>query len=544
MTKSSASDTRGGLQKRSTFKDARQRMLTMGLDIGQIAAEFRGSFRLRPRAAWRHAHGWTLEEAAQALNRYAAESGRDPHGRVSVWGSQIAAYESWPRGGRKPSARTLQLMAGAYGTGVDNLLDIEDREHLNERDLDSLHLPLGSVVPPAPGSRVPIAQPEPSQTVSSHSTTVLRGRQRVHHEGNHPGQVRRARTLDELLTDWDALMKRREILTAGGGAVLGILAPGVLAVPTRASGTSLCSDLLTAHYQLTDHYRRLDNMAGAGMVVGQAAEHHRQLRICYSMAADAERARVGALVADSGALMGWLHSDLGQYAQAGSFYREAAEAARDGGDTTTYAYLLGRMSRLLSECRLEREALVYADAAEQIARQAVHPAARSWILVTRAWVHAGLGHERACRQDLAAASDLLQSATGQDGLPACIAFYSPTHLEKWRAHALMRLGSQHPTHWRSAKDALERTVARWPKDFVRGSAEVHAAVAAAHLTLGDIEQAVISTRTAYEVAARTGSVRNLGRVREVRALLTAHASTRAVRELDAYLLTSPGNLTE
>ena len=47
----------------------------LGLSRRQIAVEFARRYRLRPRAAWRHAHGWSLKEAAERISDYAARSG-------------------------------------------------------------------------------------------------------------------------------------------------------------------------------------------------------------------------------------------------------------------------------------------------------------------------------------------------------------------------------------------------------------------------------------------------------------------------------------
>ena len=45
----------------------REKMRALGLGHREIAAEFARRYRLRPRAAWREAHGWSLREAAALL---------------------------------------------------------------------------------------------------------------------------------------------------------------------------------------------------------------------------------------------------------------------------------------------------------------------------------------------------------------------------------------------------------------------------------------------------------------------------------------------
>ena len=47
----------------------RQDMTAAGCTLADIAIEMRTRFRMRPREAWRHAHGWTLQEAADRISQ-------------------------------------------------------------------------------------------------------------------------------------------------------------------------------------------------------------------------------------------------------------------------------------------------------------------------------------------------------------------------------------------------------------------------------------------------------------------------------------------
>ena len=46
----------------------REQMRSMGLGYRDIAAEFARRYRLRPRAAWREAYGWSLQDTADRIN--------------------------------------------------------------------------------------------------------------------------------------------------------------------------------------------------------------------------------------------------------------------------------------------------------------------------------------------------------------------------------------------------------------------------------------------------------------------------------------------
>jgi hypothetical protein len=107
---------------RAEHDDLRARMRDLGLDYDEVAAEFARRYRLRPRAAYRHAHGWTLTQAAGQVNTHAAQTGLDPTGRASMTASHLCEYEQWPAGsGRKPSPHVLALLAHTYNTSIRHL---------------------------------------------------------------------------------------------------------------------------------------------------------------------------------------------------------------------------------------------------------------------------------------------------------------------------------------------------------------------------------------------------------------------------------------
>ena len=71
----------------------------------EIAAEFARRYWLRPRAAWREAHGWSLREAAAQINAYTGTVGLDPGGISSMTAPHLCEHENWPGPGPQPSGR-------------------------------------------------------------------------------------------------------------------------------------------------------------------------------------------------------------------------------------------------------------------------------------------------------------------------------------------------------------------------------------------------------------------------------------------------------
>jgi hypothetical protein len=64
----------------------RENMRALGLSHRQIAVEFARRYRLRPRAAWRHAYGWSLKEMAICHN----EAGQ-PARAVEIYDEYLTA---------------------------------------------------------------------------------------------------------------------------------------------------------------------------------------------------------------------------------------------------------------------------------------------------------------------------------------------------------------------------------------------------------------------------------------------------------------------
>ena len=111
----------------------RERMRALGLSRRQIAVEFARRYRLRPRAAWRHAYGWSLKEAAERISDYAARPWLDSDGAtVAMTAPHLSEYENWPGpgttpAGRRPTPYLLALLAGVYECAVHDLLDLAPR---------------------------------------------------------------------------------------------------------------------------------------------------------------------------------------------------------------------------------------------------------------------------------------------------------------------------------------------------------------------------------------------------------------------------------
>jgi hypothetical protein len=125
---------------RAEQRTLREKMRALGMSHRQIAVEFARRYRLRPRAAWRHAYGWSQTEAAEQISTSAAHAGLSPDGTtVTMTGPHLCEYENWPGegpgpAGRRPTPYLLSLLAAVYGCSVHDLLDVADYERMPSAD--------------------------------------------------------------------------------------------------------------------------------------------------------------------------------------------------------------------------------------------------------------------------------------------------------------------------------------------------------------------------------------------------------------------------
>jgi tetratricopeptide (TPR) repeat protein len=109
----------------------RERLAQLGVDGRQLVEQLMVDLMrrgCRPREAWRLACELTQDEVAARFNQIRG----DPN--IRMRGSRICEYEKWPRGGVRPSVRTLKILAVIYETSWDRLVDIDDLQAMPAGD--------------------------------------------------------------------------------------------------------------------------------------------------------------------------------------------------------------------------------------------------------------------------------------------------------------------------------------------------------------------------------------------------------------------------
>lgn len=109
--------------QRAELTRLRETMLERGAAMDEVATEVRARFRYGVRAAYRHAAGLTLDQAAERYNGAAGDA------EARTTGPRISEWESWPQGGRRPTAFNLITLAHVFGTDPARLIIIDEERY-------------------------------------------------------------------------------------------------------------------------------------------------------------------------------------------------------------------------------------------------------------------------------------------------------------------------------------------------------------------------------------------------------------------------------
>ncbi|MFF5233653.1 helix-turn-helix domain-containing protein [Dactylosporangium sp. NPDC000521] len=107
--------------------EIRRKLARLGAAPDAVAAELQRRFGLRPREAYRQAHGLTQDAVAAQLNASSTTS-------AAYTGARISDYERWPVGGRRPTLHALIALATVYGTTPTALVDLDDLAAMPETE--------------------------------------------------------------------------------------------------------------------------------------------------------------------------------------------------------------------------------------------------------------------------------------------------------------------------------------------------------------------------------------------------------------------------
>ncbi|MFF2094884.1 XRE family transcriptional regulator [Streptomyces sp. NPDC058202] len=407
----------------------RHEMAAAGCTAADIAVEMRTRYRMRPREAWRHARGWTLQTAADRITQ--ASSGH-PGEAVAADASLVGKWEKWPGpSARRPSTAVLMAMASAYDCRPADLLDLLDRQELPDADLRVL-------------TQAPLA-PEPETIVAPPTALV---------PPTAPDLVRMAANESATWAQW------------AEASNVGDIALEQLMAETRA----LATDYLTSDPVVL--FTRTRQLRDRTFTLLEGHQYPRQSADLYVAA--------GYLCG----LLAWMSSDLGQLRDADTQGRTAWLCAELAGHNDLRAWVLSTRSKVCFWDGRLREAIAYARRGATC-----RPAGTVSVLLAcqeaDAWSQLG-AHDEAIEalNRAEALRDSVLEADDVGGIFSC----QPARQENYAAAVHLRVGE--PV---KALRAADNALALMATQTVRAygtEAQIHISKASAHLATGEAEGAL------------------------------------------------------
>ncbi|MET7390517.1 XRE family transcriptional regulator [Streptomyces sp. NPDC005529] len=406
----------------------RHEMSAAGCTTADIAVEMRTRFRMRPREAWRHARGWTLQTAADRITQ--ASSGHLVEA-VAADASLVGKWEKWPGpSARRPSTAVLFAMATAYDCRPADLLDLHDRQELPDADVRALTRPSlerEAEQVAAPAAIAPPSGPDLVRLAADESATWAQWA-----EASNVGDI----ALEQLMAETRALAT--DYLTSD---------PVVLFTRTRHLRDRTFS-LLEGH-----QYPRqsADLYVAAGYLCG---------------------------------LLAWMSSDLGQLRDADTQGRTAWLCAELAGHNDLRAWVLSTRSKVCFWDGRLREAIAYARRGATC-----RPGGTVGVLLAcqeaDAWSQLG-AHDEAI-EALTRAEGLRGRTLDVDdigGIFSC----QPARQENYAAAVYLRVGEPEKA-LRAADNALTLMAGQTVRAYGT-EAQIHISKASAHLATGEAEGAL------------------------------------------------------
>ncbi|MGC4983948.1 XRE family transcriptional regulator [Streptomyces sp. DT193] len=403
-------------------------MTSAGCSAADIAIEMRTRYRMRPREAWRHARGWTLQTAADRITQASSRH----HGEaVAADASLVGKWEKWPGpSARRPSTAVLVAMAAAYDCRPADLLDLLDRQELPDTDLRVL-----TQAPPIPEAE-PVAAPAALVPPSA------------------PDLVRLAADESATWAQW------------AEASNVGDIALEQLMAETRA----LATDYLTSDPVVL--FTRTRQLRDRTFTLLEGHQYPRQSADLYVAA--------GYLCG----LLAWMSSDLGQLRDADTQGRTAWLCAELAGHNDLRAWVLSTRSKVCFWDGRLREAIAYARRGATC-----RPAGTVSVLLAcqeaDAWSQLG-AHDEAIEalNRAEALRDSVLEADDVGGIFSC----QPARQENYAAAVHLRVGEPVKA-LRAADNALALMATQTVRAYGT-EAQIHISKASAHLATGEAEGAL------------------------------------------------------
>jgi len=258
-----------------------------------------------------------------------------------------------------------------------------------------------------------------------------------------------------------------------------------------------------------DSLRRLDRQMGAIVAYGEVQEKVDQVRHLHAYSlTPTVRAALASVLSELGALAGWEALDKYEIGRSWEHHELAKQAARDADSPGLLAHAVAQQAFILSELGEINLAIVQLAEARNLVKRTAPRLLRAWLAAAHGEGLAVAGRRDEALRAFDAAASLLTADPVDPALP--FLFLGSVHLDRWRGHALARLGDT------EAVGVLTSALERLDPTFTRAETSLRVDLAVALFATGEPEGARVHTERAEQLAIEIGSVRQRHRMRTLK----------------------------
>ena len=529
----------GGLRSKKQEREQLVHSLrSTGSSWVEVAETLRESYGICPRLAFRYAHGWSQDEAAEEWNK------RWPDETKTF--KNFSHWESWPGPtGHAPTYGNLSKLAELYECSVSDLLiDMPNFRHLDASDSKpivvkkKLILPSEGILDPGTAGSTQDDQ-EARETLSPllltrEAAPIVRQLQQIN-----------VTELAQVIVMWmqriDPSVNRRVLLTKLSSAfalaalspMLDVLDPDEYEPVARFLQQPDTFDLpaLTYAERMITSLRQQSDVLGPQLTLHSAIGHRQLAGQLAKAAPKAFKQRAISAYAELTQFQGWLCYNMEDYHGAQHYYDEARNAAHDAENVELATYILCTMSQLAVSQGKPRVGIDHAAAAAVWAEQAHSPVAKAFAADRAVRAYAANNQPDKCRESLDQEYTALQAADPDEPTAPWWYFYNESFYWDTATRCALKLHRSE-----DALSAIDKSLTLVDPAHLRQRIFRLLLRAEVRIQQEEIPEASSIVADVTRLTAVNASQLIVQRISEVRRLLTPWERTKPVRELDERLV--------
>jgi tetratricopeptide (TPR) repeat protein len=272
-----------------------------------------------------------------------------------------------------------------------------------------------------------------------------------------------------------------------------------------ALARTLDAETVELFRQQVDGARHIDHRFGGISILDQLRSTIKQIEglLTYSTS-HGQRQALARVLTDASTLAGWQALDRAAMQQAWELHEKAKSAAREAGSLGLLAHATAQQAFILIDMGEFAAAAEQLTAARALAEGTSPSLLRAWLAAAHGEGLAVVGQRDESLRAFDEANTLLPNDPVDPTLP--FLFLQDVHLDRWRGHALSRLGEP------DAIDQLSDALPRLPANFTRARTGMLVDLAFAYANAGDRDAALEHVRQARRLASQIKSDRQLRRL--------------------------------